>query len=63
MTNNILWMPYAVVPRQWIDKLIQIGVLQASRRHDARAVENALLVLRQRSRKILDIEEEPSPAK
>jgi hypothetical protein len=63
MTDNILWMPYAVVPRQWIDRLIQTGVLQASRRHDARAVENALLVLRQRSRKILDIDEEPSPAK
>ena len=63
MTDNILRMPYAVVPREWIDKLIQNGVLRASRRHDARAVENALLVLRQRSRKILDIDEAPPPAK
>ncbi len=53
MTDNILRMPYAVVPRQWIDKLIQTGVLQASRRHDASAVEKALEALRQRSLKII----------
>jgi len=53
MTDNILRMPYAVVPRQWIDKLIQSGVLQASRRHDASAVEKALEALRQRSLKII----------
>jgi hypothetical protein len=38
MTNNIVKMPYAVKPRQWIEKLIQLGLLQRSKRHDATAV-------------------------
>ena len=54
MTNNIVKMPYAVKPRQWIEKLIQIGLLQRSKRHDATAVENALDALRERSRKMFD---------
>jgi hypothetical protein len=54
MTSNIVKMPYAVKPRQWIEKLIQIGLLQRSKRHDATAVENALDALRERSRKMFD---------
>jgi hypothetical protein len=54
MTNNIIKMPYAVCSRAWIKKLIQIGLLPPSKRHDAKAVENAIEVLRQRSRKIFD---------
>ena len=54
MTNNIVKMPYAVKPRQWIEKLIQIGLLQRPKRHDATAVENALDAVRERSRKMFD---------
>jgi hypothetical protein len=54
MNNNIVKMPYAIKPRQWIEKLIQIGLLQRSKRHDATAVENALDALRERTRKMFD---------
>jgi len=53
MTDNVVRMPYAVKPRQWIEKLIKIGLLEQSRRHDAKAVERALDVLRQRSQEAL----------
>jgi len=46
--QNVLVMPYAVVPRKWIEKLIQIGLLDRSKAHDVEAVETALDTLQRR---------------
>jgi hypothetical protein len=54
MTDNLVRMPYTVASRQSIEKLIQIGLLRPSRRHDAKAVEKAVEVLRQRSQQVID---------
>jgi len=48
-SENVLGMPYAAASRRVVKKLIDIGLLQQSRRHDAKAIERALVVLRQRS--------------
>ena len=47
--HNVLVMPYAVVPRKWIERLIQIGLLDRSKAHDVEAVETALDALQRRS--------------
>jgi hypothetical protein len=52
-SNNIIRMPYAVMPRQWIDKLIRMGFLKSSRRHDAKAVEDAIVALKKSSQDVL----------
>ncbi len=65
MTNNIIRMPYCVKPRAWIEKLVQIGYLHPARRHDTRAVEDALRRLRAHSERTfgdLDGEGEPPAA-
>ncbi len=53
MENNVIRMPYAIKPRAWIEKLIQLGYLRSDRRHDAQAVEAALQAWRERSRALL----------
>ena len=37
----VLLMPYAIAPRNLIDKWIEIGLLSRSKRHDIKAVEKA----------------------
>jgi hypothetical protein len=54
MTDNLVRMPYTVASRQWIEKLIQIGLLRPSKRHNAKAVEDAVAALRQRSQQTID---------
>jgi hypothetical protein len=54
MTDNVVKMPYAVRSRQWIEKLIQLGLLRPSKRHSAKAVEDATEILKQRSQKFVD---------
>jgi hypothetical protein len=47
--TNVFRLPYAVVPRSWIKKFIEIGVLSREEQNDVAAVERALTVVRQRT--------------
>ncbi len=47
--TNVLRFPYAVAPRAWIKKFVEIGVLSHRDRNDAAAIERALAVMRQRT--------------
>jgi hypothetical protein len=47
--TNVFRLPYAIAPRSWIKKFVEIGVLSREDRNDAAAVERALAVMRQRT--------------
>ena len=46
--ENVVTFPF-----RWVEKLIKAGVLRAADRHDARAVQRAVNLLRERSKTIL----------
>ena len=47
--TNVFRLPYAIAPRSWIKKFVEIGVLSREERNDAAAVERALTIMRQRT--------------
>jgi hypothetical protein len=51
---TVLRTPYAVRPRFWIEKLVEIGYLDPARRHSAEAVEAADRRWREASQAFLD---------
>jgi hypothetical protein len=51
--RNIYRTPYCVAPRKVVEKLISAGYLSIRRKHDVKAVEEALNRLRQASKEFL----------